>query len=178
MARYNEQDTLYLSLDSQPRISLNLTSPTGRAIDAAVLWSATDLRNQEHMLEIFPGEYNGEPGYVDVDGFIYTAEPESNPIPSPESSTAPTPFPGSSLPILSPETSYSPIPSPESMSNSSLTDTGMSAAAVGGVAAAGVGLIIMLVVLAVFLWSRIKEKKARQDVEGSTIYSDSRTLIN
>ncbi|TFK73238.1 hypothetical protein BDN72DRAFT_212678 [Pluteus cervinus] len=69
---FSTQETQFVVLDDRPFEVMNLTSPTGDSIASTVVWSATGLENQQHHLELWPGNYNGGYGYVSIDAFIVT----------------------------------------------------------------------------------------------------------
>jgi len=146
---------MYLSLDGQPRSFVNLTSPGCDCFAYEVLWSATNLSDQQHTLELLPGEAVNDYGraYVMVDAFMVTAVEGSYPIPSQASSS---PFP---------ESSSTPALSSASSPHSSLPPaTRLELAAV----VVGVGATISLAILAFILWRRRKMKN-----EEGSIYSVS-----
>jgi len=198
MGRYTVPQSIWLSLDDQPRSRLDLTSPTGGHDDASVLWSATNLPNQGHTLALIPGERDGIPGFLNVDAFIYTtSDAEPGQIPSQGSGSTPNSSQGSGLgsgstSILSPESGSNPKPSQESdspfqgsstspassstpiPSSQAIADATPSKYSPLNIAAglAGAGATIMIAILAFFLWRRMKKKKrnlkALQNDEGST----------
>jgi len=150
MRRFDRDESMYLSLDGQPRSFVNLTSPGCDCFAYEVLWSATNLSDQQHTLELLPGEPVNGRAYVRVDAFTVTAVEGSYPIPSQESSS---PFPEpSSTPVLS------------SASSSLPPATRLNLAAV----VVGVGATISLAILAFILWRRRKMKN-----EEGSIYSVS-----
>jgi hypothetical protein len=141
LLRLHHPENMYLGLDDETPVSVNLTSPTGDYIDSDVIWSATDLEYKDHILHVLPGEPSAKGlVYVNVDAFIYTV-------------VEPIQFPSSTS-------------SPESSSTSSASSTpkvnrlNVVAGVVGAAAA------IMLAILAYFLWRKrvMKEKMQREMV--------------
>jgi len=142
LLRLHHPENMYLALDDQPPVSVNLTSPTGDYIDSDVIWSATDLEYKDHILHVLPGEPSAKGlVYVNVDAFIYTVV---------EGGPPPIQFPSST-------------PSPESTSSASSTAPHRLNIVAGVVGAAAA---IMLGILAYFLWRRrmMKEKMRREMV--------------
>lgn len=61
---------MLFSIDDSPFEQVDISSNTENAIPSAVVWSATDLPNAEHTVQIYPGIYNGSYGFVNVDAFM------------------------------------------------------------------------------------------------------------
>lgn len=64
---------MYFQLDSRPFEPVSLMSPNGDSLSSRVVWSATDLENEPHQLQLLPGLYDGDYGYVSVDAFMWVS---------------------------------------------------------------------------------------------------------
>jgi len=71
-------DSMMIKLDDRPFDTVSLTSPSGSPIMSKVVWSVVDLPNTQHRVELLPGQYDGDIGFVSVDAFIVT---EADPPP-------------------------------------------------------------------------------------------------
>lgn len=61
---------MYFHLDDRPFEEVVLTSPTGESEKSQVMWSATNLENKKHTVELLPGVYDDGYGFVSIDAFV------------------------------------------------------------------------------------------------------------
>jgi hypothetical protein len=65
---------MMIKLDDRPFDTISLTSPSGIPVMSTVIWSVQNLTNTQHRVELLPGQFNGEIGFVSVDAFIVTED--------------------------------------------------------------------------------------------------------
>jgi len=76
---FEDPDSMMIKLDDRPIDTISLTSPSGDSVMSKVIWSAENLTNTQHRVELLPGQFNGAIGFVSVDAFIVTeADPPKN----------------------------------------------------------------------------------------------------
>jgi len=136
-------DSMMVKLDDRPFDTIDLTSPTGAAVMSHVLWSVIDLPNTTHRVELLPGMYDGEIGFVSVDAFIVT---ELDP-PRPSATSGSSGSSGSS---------------------SSSSKKGKSKSIGIGVGA-GLGALVLLLGLLAFFYKKRKNQAGTNGVNPSTI---------
>jgi hypothetical protein len=71
---FEAQDSMMLKLDDRPIDTISLTSPSGSPVMSQVIWSVVDLPNKQHTVEMLPGQFNGDIGFVSIDAFIVTED--------------------------------------------------------------------------------------------------------
>jgi hypothetical protein len=131
MPLFETPDSMMLKLDDRPLDTISLTSPSGLPVMSQVIWSVLNLTNTQHRVELLPGQFNGDVGFVSVDAFIVTEDD------TPTSSSA------------SPSATGAPSRSKSSSKKSKSIGIGV------GV---GVGSLILFGLLAIFLFFRKKRR--------------------
>jgi hypothetical protein len=131
---------MMVQLDDRPFDTISLASSTGNPVMSKVIWSVVDLPNTEHKVELLPGQYDGELGFVSVDAFIVTVD---DPQPTGSNSTAGN--------------------SPPRGSNSSKSNKSKS---IGAGVGAGLGALLLLLAVFAFLYFR-KKRKAQDGAKPS-----------
>ncbi|TFK73236.1 hypothetical protein BDN72DRAFT_212654 [Pluteus cervinus] len=69
-ALFQDSNSMWFHLDDRAYEEVQMKSPTGALFSSRVIWSAQNLTNTDHVLELLPGTYDGGYGYVTVDAFM------------------------------------------------------------------------------------------------------------